>query len=103
MLKLCFYVPEADLDAVKKAVFAAGAGRQADYEQCCWQSLGQGQFKPVDGANPHIGSVGQLERVAEYKVEMLCPKAFKTDVIAALKQAHPYEAPAFDFTEVITE
>lgn len=95
MLQLVFYVPESDLEKVKQAVFEAGAGRLGDYEQCCWQTLGTGQFKPLLGAQPHLGSVGELERVAEYRVELLCPDAVIESVVAALKQAHPYEVPAY--------
>ncbi|MGI9286142.1 MAG: NGG1p interacting factor NIF3, partial [Pseudomonadales bacterium] len=55
MFKLCFYVPGENLEAVKSAVFAAGAGRVGDYENCCWQVLGEGQFRPLEGSQPHIG------------------------------------------------
>ena len=92
---LCFYVPETHADSVKKAVFEAGAGRLGDYESCCWQTLGQGQFRPVQGAEPFIGSVDRLEVVPEFKVEMICQKGVLKKVIQALKKAHPYEEPAF--------
>ncbi|SUG40496.1 NIF3 1 [Pseudomonas aeruginosa] len=70
MYKLCFYVPESHLDVVKQAVFAAGGGRIGAYDSCCWQSLGQGQFRPLDGSQPYLGQVGQVEHVAEWKVEL---------------------------------
>ena len=92
---LCFYVPEKYAEVVKSAVFEAGAGRLGDYENCCWQTLGQGQFKPIEGAVPFIGSVDRLERVAEMKVEMICQEDHLKDAVAALKEAHPYEEPAF--------
>ncbi len=101
MFKLCFYVPQTHLEAVKQAVFAAGAGRQGDYEQCCWQSTGEGQFRPLAGADPFIGAVGELERVVEYKVELLCPEHCISDVVAALKDSHPYEEPAFDIYQLL--
>ena len=72
MYKLAFFVPQAHCEAVKKAVFAAGAGQQGDYEHCCWQVLGQGQFRPVGSSQPFIGERGTLEFVEEYRVEMLC-------------------------------
>src|SRR5690554_7868782 len=96
MYKLCFYVPESHLEAVKQAVFDAGAGRMGDYEHCCWQVLGQGQFRPGSGANPFIGEAGRLEQVAEYRVEMVCEDEAIQQAVAALRQAHPYEEPAFD-------
>lgn len=95
MYKLCFYVPAAHVDAVKQAVFDAGAGRIGAYDSCCWQVLGQGQFRPLAGADPTIGAVGQLELVDEYKVEMVCDGAAIEAAVAALKKAHPYEEPAY--------
>lgn len=101
MVKLCFYVPADQLEAVKQAVFAAGAGRIGNYDQCCWQIEGEGQFRPLDGANPAIGQQHQLEKVREFRVEMVCADDHITSVIAALKQAHPYEEPAYDVTAMI--
>jgi len=96
MYKFCFYVPEDHLEAVKRAVFAAGAGRIGNYDSCCWQSSGLGQFRPMDGATPFIGAVGKVEQVAEVKVDMVCADEYIREVIQALRLAHPYEEPAFD-------
>lgn len=96
MYKLAFFVPVAEAEAVKEAVFATGAGRIGDYEACCFQTSGTGQFRPLDGATPHIGRVGELERVEELKVELVCEDALIRKAVAALRQAHPYEEPAFD-------
>lgn len=66
-----------------------------DYQHCCWQVLGQGQFRPMPGSQPFIGEQGQLEQVAEWRVEMVVAAACIKPVIAALKTAHPYEEPAY--------
>ena len=68
MYKLCFFVPDAHVEAVKQAVFATGAGRIGNYEACCWQVLGQGQFRPLSGSQPFIGETGVVQQVAEWKV-----------------------------------
>lgn len=96
MYKLAFFVPVAEAEAVKEAVFATGAGRIGDYEACCFQTRGTGQFRPLEGADPHIGRVGDLEQVEELKVELVCEDALIHEALAALKSAHPYEEPAFD-------
>lgn len=95
MYKLCLYVPATHLETVKQALFAAGAGRVGDYDSCCWQVAGQGQFRPLADADPFIGSKGQIEIVEEYKVELVCDDAVIHAAVAALKQAHPYEEPAY--------
>ncbi|HEY8569550.1 YqfO family protein [Microbulbifer sp.] len=96
MFKLCVYIPESHLESVKQALFAAGAGRIGDYDSCCWQVLGSGQFRPLDGSQPFIGQQGQVEQVAEYRVETVCKDELVDEVLTAMRRAHPYEEPAFD-------
>ncbi|HRR34042.1 MAG TPA: NGG1p interacting factor NIF3 [Kiritimatiellia bacterium] len=100
MYKLTVYIPESHLEVVKDALFAAGAGRYAAYDRCCWQVLGQGQFRPLAGSDPFIGTHGQEERVPEYRVEMICAEDAVEAVTRALRAAHPYEEPAFDFVRI---
>jgi hypothetical protein len=101
MYKLGFYVPEDHLEAVKQALFAAGAGRIGNYDCCCWQTLGQGQFRPLDRSTPFLGQQGQVETVAEYRVELVCEEALLAPVLAVLRQTHPYEEPAFDVVKLV--
>ena len=96
MYKLVFFVPDSHLESVKSAVFAAGAGHIGNYDQCCWQVSGQGQFRPLPGAAPYLGQHAQLETVQEYRVEMVCADVCIREAIAALRAAHPYEEPAID-------
>jgi hypothetical protein len=95
MIKLCVYVPESHLELVKQAMFKAGAGRIGLYEECAWQTLGQGQFRPLSGSNPYVGEEGCVEVIPEYQLEMVCKDELVGQVIAAMKQAHPYEEPAY--------
>ena len=96
MFKLCVYIPESHVEAVKQALFAVGAGRIGDYDSCSWQVLGQGQFRPLEGSQPFIGQTGAVEQVAEYRVEMVCADEVVDAALSALREAHPYEEPAFD-------
>lgn len=96
MYKLCFYVPESHLDVVKEAVFGAGAGKVGNYDSCCWQSLGQGQFRPLPGSQAFIGTIGIVAKVAEWKVEMVVADELIHDAVKALRKSHPYETPAFE-------
>lgn len=96
MYKLAFFVPAEEAETVKEAVFSSGAGRIGDYEACCFQTSGIGQFRPLGGADPHIGRVGDLSHVEEVKIELVCRDALIRDAVAALKRAHPYEEPAYE-------
>lgn len=98
--KLIFFAPTAAVAACKTAIFAAGAGRYpgpGNYTECCWTSLGTGQFRPGDAAQPAIGTPGALEEVEEARVETLCVGAdVVKKAVDALKKAHPYEEPAYE-------
>jgi len=103
MYQLSFYVPASHLEAVKTALFAAGAGRFQNYDQCCWQTLGQGQFRPLADSRPYLGEIGRLETVAEYKVEMICAESRLKAAVAALLTAHPYQQPAYSAHKILTD
>ncbi|KAF2129926.1 hypothetical protein P153DRAFT_396265 [Dothidotthia symphoricarpi CBS 119687] len=95
--KLIFFVPASALTPCKAAIFSAGAGRYPGYTECCFTSRGTGQFRPIEGADPHIGKVGALEEVDEWRVETVCVgRETVGRVVEALKKAHPYEEPAYD-------
>ena len=95
MFRLCYHVPESHLEATKTALFEAGAGRAGSYEHCCWQVKGEGQFRPLSGSQPFQGQEGLLERLAEYRVEMVCADEHIDAAVAALKRSHPYEVPSY--------
>jgi putative NIF3 family GTP cyclohydrolase 1 type 2 len=85
--KLTFFVPETHADRVRTAVPAPGEGR----------------FRPLEGANPTLGRVGDPEVVAEVRVEVVLPRSRRTTVGAALLDAHPYEEPAYDVVELAND
>ena len=93
------FVPPDALDAVRDALFAAGAGRIGDYERCSWYAEGTGTFLGGAGTSPAIGEAGVEERVRELRLETVFPAARQDEVLAALRAAHPYEEPAFDVYE----
>jgi hypothetical protein len=94
--KLVVFVPHDALDAVRDAVFAAGAGRIGAYERCSWYAEGTGTFLGGEGTDPAIGEAGREERVPELRLETVFPAERHDEVVAALRRAHPYEEPAFD-------
>lgn len=92
-------VPREHTERVKDVLFAAGAGSSGNYREAAWTVTGTGQFRPLPGANPVLGSVGELERVAEDRIEIVAPPSARAAVLAALRAAHPYEEPAYHVTE----
>lgn len=99
--KLIYFVPESHLEATKDAVFAAGGGALGNYDRCAWQVLGDGQFRPLVGAQPFLGQQGSTECLAEYRVEVLLRQPCVATAIRALIAAHPYEEPAFELVALV--
>lgn len=95
-VKIVVFVPETHTDVVRKAIGDAGAGIIGNYSHCTFSSKGIGRFKPESGANPHIGEVGKFEEVAEERIETICSREKLSEVIKAIKEAHPYDEVALD-------
>jgi hypothetical protein len=102
MYKLSFYVPASHLEPIKKALFSVGAGRYNAYDQCCWQVAGEGQFRPLGSSTPFLGMTNQLQKVVEYKVEMVCHDEIVKEAIQILLLTHPYEQPAYSVYQILT-
>lgn len=100
LAKVVTFVPATDAATVREAMTAAGAGAIGDYDQCTFTSSGQGRFRPLQGADPAIGQVGDLEVVDELRIEAVCQLDVRDRVIAAMLQAHPYEEPAYDVLDL---
>jgi dinuclear metal center YbgI/SA1388 family protein len=94
--KWVIYVPAERAEAVRTAVFGAGAGQIGQYSCCSWSVTGTGQFLPHEGASPAVGVVGAVERLAEDRIEVIAPARSRAAVCTAMRAAHPYEEPAFD-------
>ena len=94
--KLVVFVPPDALDALRDALFAAGAGRIGAYERCSWYTEGTGTFLGGEETSPALGERGREERLPELRLETVYPAAREAEVVRALREAHPYEEPAFD-------
>ncbi len=93
-------VPEGNVEQVSEAMFAAGAGAIGDYRDCSWTVVGTGQFEAQEDATPTIGEIGTRTHVDEARVEMVADRSIRGSVLRALRNAHPYEEPAFDVFEL---
>lgn len=102
-VKIVVFVPKTHTDIVRQAMGDAGAGRIGKYSHCSFSSNGVGRYKPMDGAKPFIGRVGEPEEVTEERIEFVCDKNKTKKVIAAMKKVHPYEEIAFDIYPLLSE
>jgi dinuclear metal center YbgI/SA1388 family protein len=98
--KLVVFAPPGDADPIREAIAEAGAGRIGDYDSCSWMVTGEGRFRPLEGAQPAIGRVGELEQLAEVRIEAVLPRSRRAAVVRAMLAAHSYEEVAFDVMEL---
>lgn len=95
-LKLAVFVPHGHVDAVREALAGAGAGWIGNYSECSFMTPGTGTFRPLEGTNPYIGRIGDLEKVEEIRLETILPARLAGAAVEAMVRAHPYEEVAYD-------
>jgi dinuclear metal center YbgI/SA1388 family protein len=94
--KIVVFTPETDLARVSDAMFAAGAGRIGQYNECSFRLPGTGTFFGTESTNPTVGQKGRREEVSEWRLEVVCPPQRIDAVLTAMRKAHSYEEPAYD-------
>ena len=94
--RLITFVPHDQAEAVRQAVFAAGAGHIGKYAECSFNTKGTGTFKAEEGADPYVGEVGKQHEEEETKIEIVFPAYLELQVVKALVESHPYEEVAYD-------
>jgi hypothetical protein len=95
--------PAGAVDGILEAIASAGGGVIGNYTHCAYVSSGQGRFKPDPAANPHVGAIGQINRVDETQIQSFCSRANARAVIQAIRTAHPYEEPVIYLVPLFSE
>lgn len=103
LMKLCSFVPLAQADELRTALFETGAGHIGRYSDCSFNVEGTGTFKGRAGTNPFAGNPGELHREKEVKLEVIFPAHLQSRLVAALLKSHPYEEVAYDIIPLANE
>lgn len=96
LFKIAVYVPASHSEAVRNALFSAGAGNIGKYSSCSFSIPGSGTFLPGADTQPFIGKINDLWSGEEIKIETVVPSHLLNKAVKALKKAHPYEEAAYD-------
>ena len=94
--KLVTYVPVAQAEQVRNALFHAGAGNIGNYSEASFNAEGRGTFKANEDANPYVGEPGIRHTENEIRIEVIYPANLESKILMALVLAHPYEEVAYD-------
>lgn len=103
LYKLVVFIPAAHLEQVREAILKNGAGWIGNYSDCTFRVSGTGTFRPLEGTDPFIGQKGELESVAEIRLETIVPEKDAARVIKAMLKAHPYDEVAYDLYPLLNE
>ena len=103
LLKLVTFVPEAQAEQVRNALFNAGAGCIGNYDSCSFNISGTGTFRAGEQTHPFVGNRYELHTEPEIRIETILPVQKKSSVLRALLSVHPYEEPAYDFYSLANE
>ncbi|BCY17510.1 MAG: cytochrome C biogenesis protein [Chloroflexi bacterium] len=102
-VKLEIFIPETHVDALRESLAEAGAGVIGNYDHCCSVMPVKGYWRPLDGADPYDGTVGEVSEGHEYKVEVNCPREILAAVIKSIRAVHPYEEPLINIIPLMDE
>jgi len=94
--KLVVFVPHAQAEQVRSAMFEAGAGVIGAYDICSYNLEGTGTFRGSEGSDPFVGTPGELHQEPETRVETIVPAHLAGKVVRKMIAAHPYEEVAYD-------
>lgn len=103
LAKLQTFVPVSHAEAVRTALFSAGAGGIGKYDECSFNTTGTGSFRGLEGTNPYVGESGKRHYEEEIKIEVVFPFPLQNQLLKALKASHPYEEVAVDILPLLNE
>jgi dinuclear metal center YbgI/SA1388 family protein len=101
--KLVTYVPVSHADAVRSALFEAGAGNIGNYSECSFNAEGKGTFKGNEFTDPYVGEPGKRHIENEVRIETIYPANLESKLLMALFLAHPYEEVAYDLYQLTNQ
>jgi len=101
--KLAVFVPEKHADKLRQALHNAGSGHIGDYDSCSFNIQGQGTFRALDGADPFVGTIGQIHTENEIRIEVIYPFFKEKNILEAMRQNHPYQEVAFDIYQLLND
>ena len=103
IVKLVVYVPEESADKIREVLGKMGAGKLGNYEYSSFSVKGTGRFRPLQGAKPAVGEVGEMSSAFEERIETICYQKEVWKIIEEVKKVHPYEEVAIDVYPLLVQ
>ncbi len=94
--KLVTFAPHSNIDAVRNALFEAGAGSIGNYDECSFNIEGIGTFRGNEASKPTVGEKGKRQNEPETRIEVIYEMIHEKAILSALRKSHAYEEIAYD-------
>ena len=96
--KLTTYVPKAEAENLRQAIFNIGAGTIGNYSHCSFNIEGIGTYKGNQNSSPTKGSIGNTHFEKETQISVTFTKHLEAKVLDTLFNNHSYEEVAYEIT-----
>ncbi len=101
--RVSVWVPAAHVQQVLDGILSVDDLRMGDYDRVAWiAATGQEQFRPLAGATPAQGSIGELERGDSVCLQVCIPRdaeRLRRLVNQGIRPHHPWQVPAIFIDE----
>lgn len=95
-----YTVPENEVQ-LRNALFAAGAGRIGNYDNCSFSLTGTGTYQGDENSNPKIGKRGEFKMADEVKISVTFESHLEDPILQAMHDNHIYEEIAYELYELL--
>lgn len=102
-VKLEIFIPPEYLPALREKLHEANAGKIGAYDHCLSVNDVRGYWRPIEGAHPYQGTVGQVSEGTEIKVEVRCAREYVRAALKAIREVHPYQEPVINVIPLMND
>lgn len=96
--RITVFVPPQHLQALQQGIVEVDSLQAGHYDRSMWLSApGVEQFRPLPGADPGQGSIGELMRAPTVRLELSIPRdpqRLQRLIEQGIHAHHPWEVPS---------
>ncbi|MFL7837827.1 MAG: cytochrome C biogenesis protein [Candidatus Promineifilaceae bacterium] len=102
-VKLEIFVPETFVIPIRDALSAIGVSRVGNYDNCFSITAVKGYWRPLPGAEPFAGEIGQISEGTECKIEVNCRLVDVRPALKIIHSIHPYDHPLINIVPLLNQ
>jgi hypothetical protein len=100
-VKIELFVPEPFIELLRDELNKVNVGHIGNYDHCLSITEVRGYWRPLAGATPYQGEIGEISAGMECKVEVNCKWGHVREALNVIKHIHPYEEPLINIIPLV--